>query len=120
MSQPGTPPNETLSESHVRRVARLARLELTDEQVRESQTRLSAVLGFMQTLAQVDVSGEWGGGGGGVEEMTSPLRLRNVLREDEPSPPLEPGSPAQLRYLAIAPQPIGPYIGVPKTLEQES
>ncbi len=111
MSESGTPPNETLSESHVRRVARLARLELTDEQVRESQTRLSAVLGFMQTLAQVDVSG--------VEEMTSPLALRNVLREDEPTPALEPGSPEQRRYLALAPLSIGPYIGVPKTLEQE-
>jgi aspartyl/glutamyl-tRNA(Asn/Gln) amidotransferase C subunit len=89
-------------------------LELTDAQVRESQSRLSAVLGFMQTLAQVDVSS-----GGGVEEMTSPLALRNVLREDVPSAALQPGSPAQQRMLALAPQPVGPYIGVPKTLEQE-
>lgn len=111
MSEPANSPGEALSETHVRRVARLARLELTDAQVRESQSRLSAVLGFMQTLAQVDVPG--------VEEMTSPLALRNVLREDVPSAALETGSAAQQRMLALAPQPVGPYIGVPKTLEQE-
>lgn len=94
----------------MRRVARLARLELSDEQVRDSQGRLSAVLGFMQTLAQVDVSG--------VDEMTTPLELRNVLREDVPSAALQAGSDAQSRLLDLAPQRIGPYVGVPRTLEQ--
>ena len=41
----------------VRYVANLARLELTDAEVAEFQPQLEAIVGYMETLSQLDVSG---------------------------------------------------------------
>ena len=44
-------------ELDVRYVANLARLELSDAEVAEFQPQLEAILGYMETLSQLDVSG---------------------------------------------------------------
>lgn len=48
-----------MSQSHidVRYVANLARLELTDEEVATFQPQLEAILGHVEALGRVDVSG---------------------------------------------------------------
>ena len=58
----------------VRRVARLARLAVVDEQVAAMQGELNAILGFVEQLEEVDVSG--------VEPMTSVIPIAMKKRED--------------------------------------
>lgn len=59
----------------VKRIARLARIRVTEAQLESYQGELNAILGFVEQLNEVDVSG--------VEPMTSvtPMALR--MRIDE-------------------------------------
>jgi aspartyl-tRNA(Asn)/glutamyl-tRNA(Gln) amidotransferase subunit C len=59
----------------VKRIARLARIRIEDDEVGKYQDELNAILGFVEQLSVVDVSG--------VEPMTSvtPMALRR--REDK-------------------------------------
>lgn len=59
----------------VKRIGRLARIRIEDDEVETYQGELNAILGFVEQLEEVDVSG--------VEPMTSvtPMRLRR--REDK-------------------------------------
>ena len=61
--------------STVKRIGRLARIRIEDDEVERYQGELNAILGFVEQLDEVDVSG--------VEPMTSvtPMRLRR--REDK-------------------------------------
>ena len=59
----------------VRRVAELARIELSDEEAVTYQGQLDAVLEHLDHLAQVDVEG--------VEPTAYPTPVSNVLRKDE-------------------------------------
>ncbi|WP_127753173.1 MULTISPECIES: Asp-tRNA(Asn)/Glu-tRNA(Gln) amidotransferase subunit GatC [unclassified Devosia] len=54
----------------VKRIGRLARIRIEDEEVAGYQSELNAILGFVEQLGEVDVSG--------VEPMTSvtPMQLR--------------------------------------------
>jgi aspartyl-tRNA(Asn)/glutamyl-tRNA(Gln) amidotransferase subunit C len=54
----------------VKRVAHLARIRVSDEELEELRSELNAILGFVEQLNEVDV--------GGVEPMTSvtPMRMR--------------------------------------------
>lgn len=56
-------------------VARLARLELSDDEVATFTSQLGAVLDHAADVEALDTSG--------VEPMVHPLPLRNVLRPDE-------------------------------------
>ncbi|RIY03717.1 Asp-tRNA(Asn)/Glu-tRNA(Gln) amidotransferase subunit GatC [Aureimonas flava] len=58
----------------VRRVARLARIAVSEEDVATMQGELNAILGFVEQLGEVDVSG--------VEPMTSVTPMEMKKRED--------------------------------------
>ncbi|MBB3998737.1 Asp-tRNA(Asn)/Glu-tRNA(Gln) amidotransferase subunit GatC [Aureimonas pseudogalii] len=58
----------------VRRVARLARIAVTDEDVATMQGELNSILGFVEQLSEVDVSG--------VEPMTSVIPMEMKKRRD--------------------------------------
>ena len=58
----------------VRRIARLARIAVTDEEVPHLQGELNAILGFVEALGDVDVAG--------VEPMTSVMPMKLRLRAD--------------------------------------
>ena len=58
----------------VRRIARLARIAVTDEEVPHLQAELNAILGFVEALGDVDVAG--------VEPMTSVMPMVLRLRAD--------------------------------------
>jgi aspartyl-tRNA(Asn)/glutamyl-tRNA(Gln) amidotransferase subunit C len=64
----------------VRHVARLARLALSDEELVRFTSQLASVLDYAAELAELDIEG--------IEPMAHPIPLRNVLRPDEPRPPL--------------------------------
>ena len=58
----------------VRRVARLARIAVTDEDAERMTGELNRILGFVEQLNEVDVSG--------VEPMTSVIPIEMKKRED--------------------------------------
>jgi aspartyl-tRNA(Asn)/glutamyl-tRNA(Gln) amidotransferase subunit C len=67
-----------ISRDEVLHVARLARLELTDEEVERFTEQLSAILEAVAKVAELDLSD--------VEPTAHPLDVVNVWAEDEPRP----------------------------------
>ena len=63
-----------LNEEQVRKVAKLARIALTDEEVTKFSSQLSNVLGYVEILNEVDVSG--------VEITSQVTGLTNVMEKD--------------------------------------
>ncbi|MBC2593063.1 Asp-tRNA(Asn)/Glu-tRNA(Gln) amidotransferase subunit GatC [Ruficoccus amylovorans] len=85
-------------------VARLARIDLTDEEKRTFTSQLEDILAYVDKLNQVDVSG--------VEPMAHAFSLENVLDDDEPGQPL----PVE-QALRNAPAQRDNQIVVPKVVE---
>lgn len=63
-----------LTREDVLKLAQLARLSLTDDEVEEFRGELSAILAYVQQLQDVDVSG--------LKPTTQVSGLTNVMRED--------------------------------------
>ncbi len=70
----------TLSREDVTKIAHLARLALTDEELAHYQSQLSAVLDYAARLNELDLTG--------VPPSTHAAGRRNVLREDVIAPSL--------------------------------
>lgn len=88
------------------KIARLARLRLTDEEQESLPGQLADIIAFADALQAVDTQG--------VPEMAAPGKLENVLRPDEPHPSL-----SQSAALSAAPTKADGFITVPKVFEQE-
>jgi aspartyl-tRNA(Asn)/glutamyl-tRNA(Gln) amidotransferase subunit C len=71
-----------IDREQVLHVARLARLELTDEEVERMAGELSAVLEHVDKISELDLEG--------VEPTSHVVALENQLRADEPRPCLPP------------------------------
>ncbi len=71
-----------LSHEEVRRIAELAKLDLTDAEVELYAGQLSHVLQYFQRLQEVDTSH--------IAPTASVLPLKNVFRPDIPAAPLSP------------------------------
>ena len=69
-----------LSREQVLHVARLARLELSDDELGRMAAELSKVLDHMETIAELDLAD--------VEPTSHVVAVENVLRADEPRPSL--------------------------------
>ena len=69
-----------ISKEEVLKVARLARLELTDEEVTRFQEQLSAILEAISKVSELDLSD--------VPPTAHPLEIHNAWAEDEPQPSL--------------------------------
>jgi aspartyl-tRNA(Asn)/glutamyl-tRNA(Gln) amidotransferase subunit C len=98
--------NNTTQTEHmdVAYVAHLARLHLTDEEIRQFEGQLNQVLDYIQTLKSVDVEG--------VEPMAHARPVFNVFREDVPGESL----PAEA-VRANAPEERAGLFIVPKIIE---
>jgi aspartyl-tRNA(Asn)/glutamyl-tRNA(Gln) amidotransferase subunit C len=88
----------------VRKVAKLARIGLPEDRLEALTDELSAILGWIEQLNEVDTEG--------VEPMTSAVRTPLPMREDVVT---EGGDPA--RVLANAPRTANNYFVVPKVVE---
>jgi len=64
-----------LTKQEIEHVAKLARLELTEEEINKYGEQLSAVLSYIDQLSEVDTTG--------VEPTAQVTGLENVWREDE-------------------------------------
>lgn len=65
-----------LSKEEVKKVAGLARVGLSDEEVEKFTQDISGILDWVKQLEAVDVSG--------VEETKHSVKTENILREDQP------------------------------------
>ena len=63
-----------VDEATVRRIARLARIRITDDEARSLQGELSGILGWVEQLGEVDTDG--------VEPMTSVVPIELKMRDD--------------------------------------
>lgn len=72
----------SLSSDDVRHVARLARLALTDDEAEALRGQLSDILAYAEKVSEVATSD--------VPPTSHPYALRNVWRDDEPRPSLDP------------------------------
>jgi aspartyl-tRNA(Asn)/glutamyl-tRNA(Gln) amidotransferase subunit C len=96
----------SLSLDDVRKVARLARLDLSDADLGAMRKQLSEILDYVAQLGEVDTAG--------VEELAHPLPVVNVFRQDEPTPSLPVDA-----ALANAPKRVGDYFGVPAVFDSD-
>lgn len=95
-----------LSAEEVRRVARLARLHLSPEEVERFRVQLSQVLEAAEGLRELDTDG--------VEPTAHAIPVSNVFRDDERRPSL----PREL-VLMNAPESVDGLFKVPRIVELE-
>jgi aspartyl-tRNA(Asn)/glutamyl-tRNA(Gln) amidotransferase subunit C len=93
----------TLTEADVRHIASLAQLAPTDEQIAGYRSSLAAILGYVDRLKALDLTG--------VEPLITPLAMTGPVATDIPSTSLTRDA-----MLALAPKVDGHFISVPKVL----
>jgi aspartyl-tRNA(Asn)/glutamyl-tRNA(Gln) amidotransferase subunit C len=93
-----------ITQKEVEHVAKLARLELSEDEKGTFTRQLSAILTYMDQLKTLDTRG--------VEPTMTVLPTENVFRDDEVQPSLP-----QERALANAPEQADGFFRVPRILE---
>ena len=96
----------SLTIDQVKKVATLARLELSDADLAKMADQLNNILKYVDQLAEVDTDG--------VEPMAHPLPVQNVFREDVPTPSL-----AVDAALQNAPNRLADFFGVPAVFDTD-
>lgn len=96
----------SLSLDEVRKVAKLARLELSDADLATMQQQLSSILDYVAQLNEIETTG--------VAELAHPLSIVNVFRQDEPVASLPVDAALQ-----NAPNRVGDYFGVPAVFDAD-
>lgn len=94
----------SVSDADVRKIAKLARLRLSDEEIARYGGQLTKILDSMAELAALDTKD--------VPTTTSVLGAVNVLRDDQPKPFED-----REALLGNAPDRDGPYFKVRKVIE---
>ncbi len=97
-------PVAKITRKEVEHVARLARLELTDEERERLTAQLDSILGYIDKLNRLDTSV--------VEPTTTVIPMVSVMRDDEVRPSLK-----QAEALANAPDREGALFRVPRIIE---
>ena len=87
------------------KIASLAKLELTEQEVKEYSKDLTNILKWMEELREVDVSN--------VDPITSVTKNELYEREDNASS----NTVEQEKILLNAPEKVGEYFTVPKVIE---
>ena len=94
----------SLDSATVRRIASLSRIRVDDAQVAQMQTELNGILGWIEQLNEVDVTG--------VEPLTGAAMMAMRMRED-----VVTDGDMQEAVLSNAPDRDGPFYAVPKVVE---
>ena len=93
-----------ITRKEVEHVARLARLELTEEEKERMTAQLDSILAYIDKLNELDTSK--------VEPTTTVIPMVSVMREDEARPSLD-----QDKALANAPDRLDVFFRVPRIIE---
>lgn len=64
-----------ISKENVKHIAKLARIDLTEDEIGKFQKELSAILDYIEKLKEVDIEG--------ADPMSHAVAVENVMREDE-------------------------------------
>jgi aspartyl-tRNA(Asn)/glutamyl-tRNA(Gln) amidotransferase subunit C len=88
----------------VEKVAKLARLHLTNDELDRYGGQLGAILDYIAKLEKLDVAG--------LEPLAQAVDTQNVFRADEPRPSLSRDAALQ-----NAPEKTGDFFVVPKIIE---
>ncbi|NPV92507.1 MAG: Asp-tRNA(Asn)/Glu-tRNA(Gln) amidotransferase subunit GatC [Firmicutes bacterium] len=92
-----------INRQQVEHVARLARLELSEQEIETYTEQLNSILEYVKVLDELDTSQ--------VEPMAHVLPIHNIFREDEQKSSLD-----QEEVLANAPERVGGYFKVPRIM----
>ena len=96
----------SLSLADVKKVATLARLELSAGDLAEMADQLNRILVYVDQLSEVDTEG--------LEPLAHPLPLSNVFRDDVPTPSLPVAAALQ-----NAPNRLADFFGVPAVFDTD-
>ncbi len=96
-----------LDRDQVRKVANLARLQITPEEEEQLTAQLASILAYVEQLGSLDTDT--------VEPTARAIETRNVTRPDR----LEPFADRE-DMLALAPEPDGDFFQVPRILNTEA
>ncbi len=96
-----------IDKTEVKKTAKLARLDLTEAEINEFTSQLSAILEYVEKMNELDTAG--------VEPLAHCLPVRNVFRADCVKESL-----GTEKTLANAPQRDGDFFKVPKILDDSS
>lgn len=99
------PHSQPLTIDQVRTIARLARLALTDAELEQQRSSLSAIVGYIDRLRAIDLTG--------VEPLTHVSDTHTRLGEDTPGPAL----PTYVLQ-RLAPESWEAFVKVPKVLDE--
>lgn len=106
----------SISKEQVEHIAKLARIELAEEEKEKFTKELSSILDYVKKLTKADISK--------AKRIAQITGLDNVMREDEFTPTsrrgrqkIENRKQKVEKLLKEAPQRKGDYIKVPKILE---
>jgi aspartyl-tRNA(Asn)/glutamyl-tRNA(Gln) amidotransferase subunit C len=97
---------DRITRADVEHVARLARLELTDEEFGAYTSQLASILEHAEDIAALDTDG--------VPPTSHPIPLHNVLRPDDVRPSLD-----RDEVLAAAPDAVDGRFRVPPVLGEQ-
>ena len=97
--------DKKIDEIQVRKVAKLARLDLSEEEVKEFSGQLNAIIGYVERMNELNTEG--------IEPLAHCLPINNVFREDSVKESL-----GTEKTLANAPQRDGSFFKVPRILEE--
>ncbi len=97
-----------MSSIDLKHIARLAKLHLSDEEIKHLETQVSQILAFVEKLDQVK-------GLEGVEPTSHPFAVSDVFRDDLPKPSLNIDD-----FLKQSPQSKGRFFQVPKIIEDKN
>ena len=98
---------QKIDQMQVRKVAKLSRLELTDQDVQEFTSQLGAILEYVEKMNELDTKD--------VEPLAHCLPISNVFRQDSIKESL-----GTEKALANAPQRDEAFFKVPKILDDSS
>ena len=90
-----------LDPATVRRIAKLARIRVTDEEVTRLQTELSGILGWIEQLNEVDVAGV--APLAGVSHQCLPMR-EDVVTDGGKADAILANAPARADYFFTVPK----------------
>jgi aspartyl-tRNA(Asn)/glutamyl-tRNA(Gln) amidotransferase subunit C len=99
----------SINSSTVKKVASLARIAVSDDEAERLVPELNNILGWVEQLGQVDVSG--------VEPMTAVIPNTLRLRDDVVNADPLTGGNVRDKVLANAPQAEHGFFAVPKVIE---
>jgi aspartyl-tRNA(Asn)/glutamyl-tRNA(Gln) amidotransferase subunit C len=97
--------DKKIDKSQVKKVAKLARLDLSEAEIEEFAGQLNAIIDYVERMNKLNTDG--------VEPMAHCLPVSNVFHDDVIKESL-----GTEKTLANAPQSDGPFFKVPKILEE--